>query len=458
MKRIHLIETVEPEYMQLLPELWIEILALLTTRQRYLLITVCNTWGKDGGLIDLSMRSLKHRHTQTFHSTTRLINLTKVEYSPSSLIKLASYQLNKICSISLNKVHSHWCDEVSLLVNLTSLKMDHNAYLNIGSLASLLSLTRLMMHAELVPSECIETDINILRSLTALVDLSLSIHPMFTDTHMSVMTNLRSLRIYKRRTVTEVSIATLTRLEYLHLSSIWFSNLFHSLTRLKSLKFGHFVKGNADHLTHLTSLTSLKLSCDVKNRTNLLRSCPMLTSLELRGNPHNDDDYRFMNHTLCTLTKLTKLKFSDSNRSYVSNTTIKSLVNLTSLSIEDRSLTCNSSSFFSYLPNLRHIKVNYYHTYITTANTHIPSSVYFPMILDTLDIKCGIAYIPLLQSFATRLTNLTKLSIYVEDVDEDEMIPVWQSYTTLTSLKILKCIYPSTARMYLPSVEEITHC
>lgn len=393
---------------KLLPELWLAILSYLTLYQRCQLMTVCTAWGTTRqGFIPQSIISLKKRDPVPFDPSS-LVNLKHLQtywnHGIMGAIKNGCFNQLRHLEVlkSAKRFKPYECNDIGLLTNLTSLRIDcdNNDYFTI--LTQLTNLKQLQLNQ--YHAFEYESEITLLSTISALTDLTVSFHSV-RDTTLLGCTNLKTLTLDNNYSISPCTISQLTQLTSLNLlkdSKRDYEGMLLCLTNLTSLGLESNDKMKDEHITHLSSLRSLSVSNQEYLTSDCLNYFPHLTKLVINNwkfETTNLDD-QYLNKNLLTLTQLKELKFHGS--AVLKSETLEKLTNLTSLSINPNSNIIKPS--FTTLTNLTKLKLCH-SSLIQVDISYLPSS------LRILNLGQSYKWYHLMQFMPKYLPNLVELTL-----------------------------------------------
>lgn len=342
------------------PEVWQEIFAYIPIEKLFQCNRICRSFDKD--LLYKSVKSIRHpwtfSHLSTNLSFERFVNVEYIGDSDGyfSEERLSSYPHLK--SLALCNTYKQDVIQFDRLTRLQKLYFGgcHNEGQEVpSSVSCLVNLTRL----DAVFNEGLSD--NILKSLTNLTNLSVSVYSGMTASGFSSLKALRCLFL-------DASESTLNDIEYQLPES------------LESISLCYTRVGNS--LSNLTNLTTLKV-CRGSFGSASLRKMTNLTALVL----DEPEDYDMNDESLLGLTRLTKLN-----------------VNIP-VSITNESL--------SKMTNLRRLKL-----WISHKNTSITSPCFSSLVnLRSLLIEGGF---DINDKHLSCLINLTKFRLYNRHSDSYE--------------------------------------
>lgn len=444
------VEIRECEYLP--PEMWREILSFLSIRDRYRCASVCVTFGQPKGLIDQSVTVLPYRENYHGINLSNLVNLTSLGVYPDRVVFVVPH-FKHIRSLVLESRSEYHCSTrvLSQFKNLTALEIGMYVKIPLQYLKSLPCLTKLTLRSAFLmfgpKGVCylqpLNEEINILTSLTALVELDLC-DTRLRNEHIREMTQLRQLSLSYNTSIDGQGISVLTRLNHLSLDhQTILAHEIRPLTSLLSLSLNHINSIQSDALTHLTALRSLALyAMRCTQKSDILRQCTLLTRLSLLEEFAYEDEENKLRRAIGNLRSLRYLELTCYNIKLLREIDILSLTNLTKLHID--SLVDFPLTRLTNLTNL-HLDVP------EKAIKHGLCAELFPLSIRKLKMDVYSDEMPFVSSLLIRLVNVTKLSITI--VGGGYQGALWRICTFLKSLKRVKCGDVKTARQFLPHVE-----
>lgn len=437
-------EEEEPLLPELPPEMWLEILSHLMTRQLRRYATVCKLWPS---LVDQSITTTMCVPSPSLSRLARLRNLATLVLTTTSTfaievcLKEMFWPNTHLFAASLTSLdmraidgrpytnQRRGCAALSTLSNLKSLRLGHADTVDGLAIRCLTNLTELTVRnlKNIDWGTLCDDDLCGLKKLTRL----LLVKSAITDECLSKLTTLQRLKMRRNKAITGASLAQLTGLTRLAV----FGDLDVTAglsTRLLSLKMEKNALPIGTQIQSLTGLQSLSVFNSTGIDNERIQRFKQLTRLVSEG-IHSSFvlEYAYLLPNLRSLQIDTLIV---SNRITASSYLAK-ITQLTTLCIRGNNLF---NKGLSKLTSLTSLDLRWGQP-STLRHEHFMA---LPVSLHTLSLAYNLSFIPSVYDTLVRLTNLTALELCGSTQD----FIMSGSFQRLTALRILSLDHPKTRR------------